>query len=232
MTLRLCALVHGAGICDMEIRFEKIKVTLPPDGRTLFRIHAWRVPAGEHLLIQGASGLGKTTLLHLAAGLFVPETGDVHLGPHHLNALSDEERCRIRRGHVGLVFQKLNLLDHLTALENVLLGQPPATSKKDARAAALAALERVGMAALAGARSAVLSLGEQQRVAVARVLAAKPDIVLADEPTSSLDQANADAVMSALVEVARDRTLVVVSHDHRIQSRFHKVINFSEMIAR
>jgi putative ABC transport system ATP-binding protein len=88
------------------------------------------------------------------------------------------------------------------------------------------------MAALAGARSAVLSLGEQQRVAVARVLAAKPDIVLADEPTSSLDQANADAVMSALVEVARDRTLVVVSHDQRIQSRFHKVINFSEMIAR
>jgi len=216
----------------MEIRLERIKVTLPPNGRTLFRINTWRVPAGEHLLIQGASGLGKTTLLHLAAGLFLPETGDIHLGSHHLNALSDEERCRIRRGHVGLVFQKLNLLDHLTALENVLLGQPPSTSPKEACAAALAALERVGMATLADSRSAVLSLGEQQRVAVARVLAAKPDVVLADEPTSSLDQTNADAVMSALVEVTHGRTLVVVSHDQRIQSRFTKVINFSEMLTR
>lgn len=212
----------------MDIQIDQVQVRLPPGDRLLFRIGACRIPAGSRVLIEGASGLGKTTLLHVIAGLFLPSAGDVHLGPHRLSALSDEARCRLRRRHVGMVFQRLNLLDHLTACENVLLALPPGAASI---ATALAALERLGMLNLAQASSAALSLGEQQRVAVARVVASRPDIILADEPTSSLDQANADAVMQALFDVSEGRTLVVVSHDRRIQGRFAKVVDFAEMIA-
>ena len=152
----------------------------------------------------------------------------MQLGPHALRALSDEARCHLRRKHVGIVFQKLNLLDHLTACENVLLALPPAPASM---AVALSALERLGLKDLAHTSSAAMSLGEQQRVAVARVVASRPDIILADEPTSSLDQINADAVMQALFDVSEGRTLVVVSHDRRIQKRFAKVVDFAEMIA-
>ena len=212
----------------MEIRLERIQVRLPPGDRLLFRIGAYHVSSGARVLIEGASGLGKTTLLHMVAGLFLPSAGEVHLGPHALSALSDEARCRLRRKHVGIVFQKLNLLDHLTACENVLLALPSAPAST---AMALAALERLGLRELAHTPGAALSLGEQQRVAVARVVASRPDIILADEPTSSLDQVNADAVMQALFDISEGRTLVVVSHDRRIQNRFAKVVDFAEMIA-
>lgn len=213
---------------SLDIRLSSIEVRLPPDDRLLFRISDYRVPAGTRVLIGGASGLGKTTLIHLIAGLFLPRSGEVHLGAHRLNTLTDEARCCLRRKHVGIVFQKLNLLDHLTACENVLLALPSARSSV---AIALAALDRLGLKNLAHARSAALSLGEQQRVAVARVVAARPDIILADEPTSSLDQANADAVMQALFDVSVDRTLVVVSHDQRIRGRFAGAVDFAEVIA-
>ena len=212
----------------MDIRLTKIQVRLPPGDRLLFQIGAYHIPADARVLIEGASGLGKTTLLHVIAGLCLPSAGEVHLGPHALRSLSDEARCRLRRKHVGIVFQKLNLLDHLTACENVLLALPPVSAST---AVALSALERLGLKELAHTSSAAMSLGEQQRVAVARVVASRPDIILADEPTSSLDQANADAVMQALFDVSEGRTLVVVSHDRRIQGRFAKVIDFAEMIA-
>lgn len=212
----------------MDIRLSNIEVRLPSSGRLLFRIGAYGVASGARVLVEGASGLGKTTLLHLIAGLFLPDSGEVHVGPHVVHALSDEARCRLRRRHIGLIFQRLNLLDHLTACENVLLGLPPGRSST---AIARAALERLGMTSLAHARSASLSLGEQQRVAVARVVAARPDVILADEPTSSLDRANADAVMDALFETAAGRTLVVVSHDQRLRSRFDRVADFAEVIA-
>lgn len=212
----------------MEIRLADVRVRLPPDDRLLFRIASLRIPSGSRLLIEGASGLGKTTLLHVIAGLCRPQTGQVHLGPYALRTLSDEACCRLRRRHVGIVFQRLNLLDHLTACENVQLALAAGSGR---RARALAALDRLGLRSVARTASAALSLGEQQRVAVARVVAVRPDVILADEPTSSLDQANADLVLQALLDCAEGRTLVVVSHDRRIRERFSSVVDLADMIA-
>lgn len=208
----------------MDIRLAGVAVRLRDPSRLLFRIPRFEIPAGRKLLIHGSSGIGKTTLLHLLAGLFTPDEGEVWLGEHALHALGDAARSALRRRHVGLVFQKLNLLDHLTAAENVRLARRGASPEQ-----VEAALARVGMAERAGQRSAGLSLGEQQRVAVARVLAAAPAVLLADEPTSSLDDANAEAVMDALFEAAAERTLVVVSHDHRLAPRFRHTLRFDDL---
>lgn len=149
-----------------------------------------------------------------------PSTGSVFLGPHELSALSDGARSTLRRDHMGLIFQKLNLLSHLTVTENVALAGGPDVAT---------ALKRVGLAELSEARAAVLSGGEQQRVAVARVLAQKPGIVLADEPTSSLDDKNAAFVIDALKEAARGRTLLVVSHDDRVVRAFSQIVSLEEL---
>lgn len=208
----------------MDIRLSGVVVRLRDPARLLFRIPRFEIPTGRKLLIHGSSGIGKTTLLHLLAGLFPPDEGEVWLGEHALHALDDAARSGLRRRHVGLVFQKLNLLDHLTAAENVRLARRDASPEQ-----VEGALARVGMADKAGQRSAGLSLGEQQRVAVARVLAAAPELLLADEPTSSLDDANTEAVMDALFEAADGRTLVVVSHDHRLAPRFRHTLRFDDL---
>ncbi len=207
-----------------------------PTGRELFVVPDLKIEPGERVLIQGASGRGKTTLLHLIAGLFLPSEGVVEIGGNRLTTLNDDERCELRRAQFGIVFQKLNLLEHLTASENVELALPkslPSGKGTGRDEIVAAALKSVKMTDHADDRAATLSLGEQQRVAVARVLAAKPAIILADEPTSSLDDENAEFVMSALLEAAspkqgQARTLVVVSHDARVKKSFQRIINFSE----
>ncbi len=211
----------------MNLRWGALSVYLPSQ-QLLYRLKPAEVAKGEQWLIHGPSGKGKTTLLHLLAGLFLPSEGYVFVGEQNLSFLSDEARCRLRRQHFGIVFQSLNLLAHLTALENVCL---PLGSDSESKSKALASLKALGMESFAGQRTAQLSLGEQQRIAVARVLVAQPSIVLADEPTSGLDEANAAIVISALQELPNKPTLIVVSHDERLRSRFSKVIPFSEMVA-
>ncbi len=212
---------------DLQIKLANVSVILPATKRQLFRIRDLTIPFGTHVLIRGSSGKGKTTLLHLMAGLFLPSEGYVYLGEQKMNSLSDEERSHLRRRHFGLVFQKLNLMDHLTPLENVLLGLP--AGKSGAEETAKKALKALHMLDHAQARTAYLSVGEQQRVAVARVVAAAPNIIFADEPTSSLDDSNADAVMRSLFEVAQGKTLVVVSHDHRLEKKFATSMDFKEV---
>lgn len=205
---------------NLNIELKNIRVSLP-DGRRLFSIPQFDIPQGHHLLLQGESGAGKTTLLHLIAGLFTPQEGEVHLGSYRISHLKDEDRCDLRRKKIGVIFQKLNLLDHLTCEENVLL---VADSAKES-------LQKVRLTEKSNDRVSYLSLGEQQRVAVARVLAQKPEIILADEPTSSLDEANMEFVMQALKEAAAGKTLIVVSHDHRITKYFDQVVSFKELTA-
>ena len=108
----------------MDIRISNASVFLPPDNRLLFHIGKLEIPFGSKLLVTGSSGTGKTTRLHLIAGLFLPAEGAVHIGDDCLDLLTDEARSRFRRNHLGIVFQRLNLLDHLTAAENVLLALP------------------------------------------------------------------------------------------------------------
>lgn len=206
----------------LDIKFLKIKVDLP-NGRKLLNLDQWEIPFGRHLLIQGESGKGKTTLLHLIAGLFRPQSGILQIGPHSLNDLSDNELCDLRREKIGVVFQKLNLIDHLTVRENLALISSHEAGKIES------VLRRVGLFERADERCSVLSLGEQQRVAVARVLVQEPQVILADEPTSSLDARNARFVIEALKEAARGKTLIVVSHDERLSEFFDEVISFEEL---
>lgn len=207
------------------LSLKKVKVSLP-DGKTLFHIENLQVPSGSQILIEGESGEGKTTFLHLLAGLFLPSEGEIKFGSVSISTLSDDDRCALRRKRIGVIFQKLNLLDHLTVAENVSLAQLPNSKNENQVNHCLA---RVNLSGRERDLCSYLSLGEQQRVAVARVLCQEPDLILADEPTSSLDQKNSDFVMDALFEAAKGRTIIVVSHDHRLRSRFSKVISFKDL---
>lgn len=210
----------------LNIKLNQIRVDIPTLHTSLFRIAQWELTQGSKVLIQGASGRGKTTFLHLIAGLFAPTEGTVLYDGENIKYLSDDALCRRRRETFGIVFQKLNLLEHLTAEENVFLALRP-----EERGLAQPALEQLGLGDKKNVRAGKLSMGEQQRVAVARVRAKNPSVILADEPTSSLDDANAERVMKSLISSREDQSLVVVSHDARIRTYFDRVVAFSELVS-
>lgn len=177
------------------------------------------VEAGEVVAVSGPSGSGKSTLLHLLAGLDQPTAGEVWWSEVAVHPLSPDAAAAARAGRVGLVFQHHHLLVDLSALENVSLPGRVQGSIDEERAKAL--LEAVGLAHRLNARPRTLSGGERQRVAVARALYGAPAVVLADEPTGSLDRANAEAVVDTLLDVARraGSAVVMVTHDERVAER-------------
>lgn len=211
----------------MDIVVSKVVVKIGFQQRVLFKIPNLTIKTDEKVLIKGASGKGKTTFLHLLAGLFAPNEGCINIGETEITRLDEEERCVFRRKNIGIIFQKLNLIEHLTALENIEL------SLRDHHklTKAMEALKAVGLEGREHDRTAVLSLGEQQRVAIARVLAAESQIVFADEPTSSLDEKNALEITELLLKACEGKTVVVVSHDHRIEKYFSVIKDFGELIA-
>lgn len=178
------------------------------------------VPRGDSLAIVGASGSGKSTLLALLAGLDVPSHGEVLLGGRNLFDLDEDARAAHRAAHVGFVFQNFQLISHLSAIENVMLPMELCGDRL-ARSKAQAMLERVGLGQRLNHRPALLSGGEQQRVALARAFVMRPDILMADEPTGSLDHATGLAVMDLMFELNREigTTLVLVTHDEKIAQR-------------
>ncbi|NDP40588.1 MAG: ABC transporter ATP-binding protein [Rhodoferax sp.] len=181
--------------------------------------------ARETVAIVGASGSGKSTLLSIIAGLDTPSRGTVRLAGQDLFALDEDERAAVRAQKVGFVFQSFQLLGNLTALENVMLPLELA-GRRDARAAATDMLARVGLAERLGHYPKVLSGGEQQRVALARAFVVKPALLLADEPTGSLDFATGEKVMELMFDLNRElgTTLVLVTHDRAIASRCARCI--------
>ena len=184
---------------------------------------SFAVAAGELFAVAGPSGSGKTTLLSILGGLEPPSEGRVLLRGIDLFGLSASARALTRAGHVGFVFQSHNLLPALTALENVALAARP---DRDSRGKARAALAALGLGALGHRLPRALSLGEQQRVAVARALVRTPSILLADEPTASLDGDNGARVLDALALAAEAGAAVLVaSHDERCLVRAHRVIH-------
>ena len=176
--------------------------------------------AGQSVAIVGASGSGKSTLLGILAGLDTPSAGSVVLAGQDLFALDEDQRAALRARHVGFVFQSFQLLPNLSALENVMLPLELA-GVPDAKAQATAMLQRVGLGERLQHRPKVLSGGEQQRVALARAFVVKPDLLLADEPTGSLDHATGAAIMDLMFALNREQgtTLVLVTHDRGLAGR-------------
>ncbi|QGG79628.1 ATP-binding cassette domain-containing protein [Litorivicinus lipolyticus] len=177
-----------------------------------------RLARGESVLVLGESGSGKSTLIHLLAGLLVPATGSVQIAGQSIGAMSSSERDRFRARHLGLVYQTLNLLPYLTPIDHLRLaaqfaGRAPSDGKDLWAALSLDA-------SLLNTPVRRLSVGQQQRVAVARALICQPDLIFADEPTSALDRTNRDRVMNCW----GGQTLLMVSHDSDLASRFDRVV--------
>jgi len=179
----------------------------------------------ETAAIVGASGSGKSTLLSIVAGLDTPTRGTVRLAGEDLFALDEDARAELRARKIGFVFQSFQLMGNLTALENVMLPLELA-DRKDARKAAADMLARVGLSERLGHYPKVLSGGEQQRVALARAFVVQPAVLLADEPTGSLDFATGETVMQLMFDLNREQgtTLVLVTHDRGIAERCERRI--------
>jgi putative ABC transport system ATP-binding protein len=195
------------------------------DGRlTVLDLPRFSIANGEQVALIGQSGGGKTTLLHLFAGLLVPDSGTINIAGIELSRLSEQGRDRFRAGNIGYVFQTFNLLPAFTAIENVKLGMSFGQGNVDAgRAAEL--LDRVGLAERANYRPGQLSVGQQQRVAIARSLAGRPKLLLADEPTANVDPTSAETVLDLIRSSCRDEgiSLLLVTHDMNVAQRFDRV---------
>ena len=187
---------------------------------TILRDIDFSLSAGETLAIVGASGSGKSTLLSLMAGLDTPTQGAVRVAGQDLFSLSEDERAQVRAQHMGFVFQSFQLMANLTALENVMLPLE-LSGRSGIVATATAMLQRVGLGERLKHYPKVLSGGEQQRVALARAFVMKPPILLADEPTGSLDHATGETILNLMFELNQElgTTLVLVTHDERVAAR-------------
>jgi len=192
---------------------------------TILRDIHFALAARETAAIVGASGSGKSTLLSIIAGLDTPTQGTVHLAGQDLFALNEDDRAALRAQKVGFVFQSFQLMGNLNALENVMLPLE-LSGVKSARAQATEMLKRVGLGERLGHYPKVLSGGEQQRVALARAFVVQPALLLADEPTGSLDFATGETVMALMFELNKElgTTLVLVTHDRGIAARCERRI--------
>ena len=183
------------------------------------------VAGGEVVALTGESGSGKSTLLHIAAGLEAPDAGRVLVGGQDMAALPDTGRAKLRRGTVGLVFQQFNLVPSLSVGANLAFQARLAGGHDAAFCTQLAA--RLGLSDLVARYPEQLSGGQQQRVAIGRALAARPKVLLADEPTGNLDEATGDAVFALMLELARAQgaALLLVTHSARLAGRCDRVVH-------
>ncbi len=208
-----------------------------PDGSFVptIDIEHFELGDGEQVALVGSSGSGKTTLLHLMAGILVPDSGHVTYdlgaeGKVELTRLSEAERDNFRGRHIGYIFQTHHLLAGFTARENVLLGMSFSGRTPDT-AWADHLLEEVGLSERRHYKPAKLSVGQQQRVAVARALAARPKVVLADEPTGALDATNAQQVLDLIRQLCQEisASLLLVSHDQNLTRQLPRVVALAEL---
>jgi putative ABC transport system ATP-binding protein len=202
-----------------------------------FGIHIPRlsISAGECVAVVGPSGSGKTTLLGLLAGILAPVRGATVINDINIGVLDDGQRRRFRIQHIGQVFQAFELLHYLTVVENVMLPHyidASGADRKEARRRALELLSDVGLGPKADSRPGELSQGEQQRVAVCRAMLNQPALLLADEPTGNLDQANKQNVVDLLLDQAlrNHSTLLMVTHDQSLLGSFSTVLDIQSMV--
>lgn len=206
-------------ICQLK------KAYAAPEGGThvVVDVPEFSLAAQAQVALSGESGSGKTTFLNLIAGILAPDSGSIKFNGQELAGLPESARDRVRATSIGYIFQTFNLLQGYTALENVLLGMSfgPGADREFAKAL----LRRVGLEAKFNHLPRQLSTGQQQRVAVARALANRPQLVLADEPTGNLDHANAREALTLIREACRENgaALLLVSHDRDVLGKFETV---------
>jgi len=203
----------------------------PGGGRLpILDVEEFCVGTAEQVVLLGRSGCGKTTLLHVIAGISTPDSGLVELDGRDLTKVGEAGRDRVRAESIGYIFQSFNLLAGFSALENVMLGMAFGQGRRDpARARSL--LERVGLGHRHRHRPAQLSIGEQQRVAVARALANQPRLLLADEPTASVDPRNQQQVIDLIRETCEEEkvALLLVTHAPEVASQFSRAVQLEEL---
>lgn len=202
-----------------------VDLTYQYDNKTSIRFPNIECQNGEHWLLLGQSGTGKTTLLHLLGGLRKTQKGNVIVDDQDLNQLSTTALDHFRGKKIGIVFQQSHFVASLTVEENLLLAQYLAGNKED-KSIVHHLLEQLNLKSKLQSKPNELSQGEQQRVAIARALVNKPSVILADEPTSALDDDNCDEVIKLLEEQANQQnaTLLIVTHDQRLKSYFDNQI--------
>lgn len=211
----------------MSLLLEGIKKTYQePSGDLLpvLSIDRYEVARGEQVVLVGSSGGGKTTLLNIISGITKPDSGSVRIDDNDIARMPEVVRDRFRAERIGFVFQTFNLLPAFSALENVLLGMSFAGGGTD-KARAKELLDRVGLSARLNHRPEQMSVGEQQRVAVARAMANKPSLLLADEPTANVDTANQEKIINLIRSACKenDTSLLMVTHTPDVADQFDRV---------
>jgi len=207
------------------------KSFIAPDGsnHAVLNVDSFQLDEKAQVALEGESGSGKTTFLHLIAGILKPDAGSIIIAGQEMAALNEAARDRLRATTIGYIFQTFNLLQCYTCLENVLLGM--AFGRGTDRSFAEKLLDRVGLSTHLRHYPRQLSTGQQQRVAVARALANHPKLVLADEPTGNLDHQNAREALALIRETCRENgaALLLVSHDREVLSQFENSRSFEKM---
>lgn len=215
------------------LRLENIKKKYrQPNGESvqILDVPKFEINASEQVALIGPSGCGKTTLLHVIAGIVRPTSGKVFVDGVEMTRFSEAGRDRIRADKLGYIFQTFNLLPAFSALENVILGMTFAAGKRD-RARAETLLERVGLSHRKNNKPGAMSVGEQQRVAVARALANRPTLLLADEPTANVDPRNQQQIVDLIRTTAseEDIALLMVTHAMDVADQFDRVDQLEEI---
>lgn len=245
--MRVCVRRDGIKNATIDTRGFRAKPPLPtmplleisqlqksfvaPDGarQQVIDVPTFALDERAQVALSGESGSGKTTFLHLIAGILKPDSGCIRIGGREMSALPEPQRDRLRATSIGYIFQTFNLLQGYTCLENVLLGMSFGPGADRAFAAAL--LQRVGLEQRLHHFPRQLSTGQQQRVAVARALANRPKLVLADEPTGALDPGNAQQVLGLIRNLCKEvgASLLLVTHDLEIAHQLPRILSLSEI---
>lgn len=190
------------------------------------------IAKGEKVFIYGPSGSGKTTLLSILCGTLTPDTGKVSLVETNINSLKQSKKDHFRGNHIGHIFQQFNLINYLSVKENILL-PTVINNKRKQYEAQNQEFEKIcqglGIKELLDKKVSELSVGQQQRVAVARAFIGGPEIIIADEPTSALDEDNKNKFIDELIKQSGDKTIIFVSHDKTLQKHFDRSINLMEI---